>query len=420
VALKILYFSGYEWGNLGRRKVRLAYEFAQRPEVASLLYVEPPVQTSLLDVARGRFLPSHLGQDRRAHLKALLNQPCQVEGKVWVYTGSQKTIPLTRLRALRGLEVLQRLNQALYIGGIRRLLKRLPGDELVLWLTYPLQAWALDAFPQRVLACYDWTDDWLQFDPLPMADRDAYAALNERALRETDVVFAVSQSLCERALRVNACTAYAPNATDYRVLSMAADLTGPLAPEVAEMPPPRLGYIGQMGDRFDFGLIEALAQAHPTWSFILVGPVWINRQDWAARLARCRNVRLAGQQPFGRLPQFLRGFDVCLIPHEIGALTNSMDPIKLYDYMAPGKPIVSTPVAGVDRFEDVVYIANGAEGFAAAVEQALSENGAQRARRQEYARQHTWETRAAQMWTVFQDRLREVCSDQGQCHHPNF
>ena len=63
---KILYFSGYKWGNMGRRKVRLAYEFACQPEVASLLYVEPPVATSVLDLARGHFEPRHLARNRRA------------------------------------------------------------------------------------------------------------------------------------------------------------------------------------------------------------------------------------------------------------------------------------------------------------------------------------------------------------------
>ncbi len=410
MSIKILYFSDYEWGNIGRRKARLAYEFACQPEVASLLYVEPPVQTSLLDIVKGRFSPGHLGQDRRTHLKTLLGHVRRVEKNVWVHTGTQKCIPLTRLQTLRRLGTLQYLNQALYVANIRRLLKRLPGDDLVLWLNHPLQTWALDTFSHRTLCCFDWTDDWLQFDPLPIADRDAYVAMNQRLLRETEVVFAVSQSLFKRAHQVNRGAVYAPNATDCKVLSTAADSTGPLAPEMADMPPPRLGYIGQIGDRFDFNLIEALAQMHPTWSFVLVGPVWLNKQDQAARLARYPNVILAGRQPFERLPEFLRGFNVCLIPHEVGDLTTSMDPIKLYDYMASGKPIVSTPVAGVDRFDDVVYIAEGTEEFTAAILQAFSENDTLCTRRQEYAKQHTWDVRASQMWNIIQNHIQEIYS----------
>jgi glycosyltransferase involved in cell wall biosynthesis len=403
---KILYLSGYKWGNMGRRKVRLAYEFARQPEVASLLYVEPPVQTSLLDVARGRFLPSHLGQDRCAHLKALLGQPYQVEGKVWVYTGSQKTIPLTRLRALRRLEVLQWLNQALYIGGIRRLLKRLPGDELVLWLTYPLQAWALDAFPQRVLACYDWTDDWAAFDILPLEDPAEIVALNDRILQQVDLVFAVSAELERRATAVNPHTHRAPNATDPEKLGGAA-ADGPVAAELAELPRPIIGYVGQIADKMDYELIGQVARARPDWNLVFVGPVWSSKRERTAALEALGNVHFLGARPFDTLVTYLRGFDVCTLPHAITPLTRSMDPIKLYDYLATGKPVVSTPVAGVERFADVVRVADGPEAFLVALEAALSEDGALTAQRLAYAQANTWPTRAKEIWEIVQSVLAE-------------
>jgi len=165
--VKILYFSLNEWGNMGRRKPRLAHEFAQQPDVAAVLYVEPPVATSVLDLARGRFGPGHLARNRRAYTNALLGRPRQVEEQVWTYTGSTKTIPLTRLKAVRRLNGLRRLNEHLYYAGIRRALHRLPGERLIVWLSHPLHAGALRAFPRRALACYDWTDDWAAFDILP-------------------------------------------------------------------------------------------------------------------------------------------------------------------------------------------------------------------------------------------------------------
>jgi len=397
--LKVLYFSGYEWDDRWRRKQRLAYEFTRQPAVSSLLYVEPPVQTSVLDLARGRFEPGHLGANRHAHRNALLGRARQVDDKVWALTGSEKTVPLTRLEPVRQWSALRRLNRALYVGGIRRALKHLPGDELVLWLSYPLQAWALDAFQQRVLACYDWTDDWAAFDVLPVEDPQELVDMNDCILRQADVVFAVSEELTRRASMVNPHTHRAPNATDAHMLQ-AAERNGPLAEELLELPRPIIGYIGQIADKMDYDLVDALTQARPEWSFVFVGNVWVNRQEQVAALAARPNVHFLGQCAYRELPTYLRGFDVCVLPHVRSALTRSMDPIKLYDYLASGKPIVSTGVAGVERFTDVVYVGNTPQEFMAALDRAVRENGALCERRLSYARQNTWPQRAAEMWKI--------------------
>jgi hypothetical protein len=108
----------------------------------------------------------------------------------------------------------------------------------------------------------------------------------------------------------------------------------------------------------------------------------------------------------------IAGFDVCLIPHTLDRLTVSMDPIKLYDYLATGKPVVTTPIAGSERFADLIYVANDAIGFAGQVGVALAEADAdQAARRQQRAREHTWAARAATMWATIQERLNAKAGD---------
>lgn len=404
--LKLLYFSGNEWGNMGRRKPRLAHEFARQPDVASVLYVEPPVATSVLDLARGRLDLGHLGSSRRAHLKALLGQPYQMGEKVWVYTGSAKTIPLTRLRAVRQLNGLRRLNERLYYAGILRALRRLPGERLIVWLSHPLHAGALRAFPQRELACYDWTDDWAAFDILPVEDPAEIVALNDGILQEVDLVFAVSAELERRATAVNPHTHRAPNATDLDKLGGAA-ADGPVAAELAELPRPIIGYVGQVADKMDYELIGQVARARPDWNLVFVGPVWSSKRARTEALEALGNVHFLGARPFDTLVTYLRGFDVCTLPHAISPLTRSMDPIKLYDYLATGKPVVSTPVAGVERFTDVVRVADGPEAFLVALEAALSEDGALTAQRLAYAQANTWLTRAQEMWEIVQSVLAE-------------
>ena len=270
----------------------------------------------------------------------------------------------------------------------------------MVWLNHPLQVWAIDDFPERSLACYDWTDDWLQFSILPVADRRELEQAHEHILVQADVVFAVSESLYRRASEVNPNTWRAPNATDFELMSRSTEADLPANLELQPIPGPRLGYIGQIGESIDFALVRAVAEARPAWSMVFVGPVWPNRQAQVGSLSDLTNVYFLGGRPHSELSAFLRGFDVCLLPHLCNALTVSMDPTKLYDYLASGKPIVSTSVAGTERFTDVLYVGDTPADFIASVETALGENGAQAKRRLDYARQNSWPRRAREMWAT--------------------
>jgi glycosyltransferase involved in cell wall biosynthesis len=406
---KLLYFSVNEWANLGRRKVRLAHEFARQPDVASVLYVEPSVATSVLDLARGRFGSGHLASNRRAHADALLGRPRHVEEKVWAYTGSTKTVPLSRFNMLRRMETMRKLNRGLYCWCLRRCLGQLPGSHLVLWLTHPLHVFALDAFPGRALLCYDWTDDWAEFDRLPIENRDELIAWNDRIVRQADVVFAVSEGLTRRAKALTAHVYRAPNATDPGLIGAASrHHDGAVAPELANLPHPIIGYVGQIADKMDFELIGQAARTRPDWSFVFVGPVWSTKREQVTALETLDNVRFLGARPFDRLAPYMRGFDVCVLPHVVSPLTRSMDPIKLYDYLATGKPIVSTPVAGVERFADVVYVGETVPAFLQGLDSALAENSGLRRKRLAYARQNTWSQRATEMWQILRCYLEQA------------
>jgi glycosyltransferase involved in cell wall biosynthesis len=195
-----------------------------------------------------------------------------------------------------------------------------------------------------------------------------------------------------------------PNATDPAKLGDAA-IDGPVAPRLADLPRPIIGYVGQVADKMDYGLIGQLARARPNWSFVFVGPVWSSKQEQVAALQALGNVHFFGKCPFDQLVHYLRGFDVCTLPHAISPLTRSMDPIKLYDYLASGKPIVSTAVAGVERFSDVVYVGHTLEEFLACLGMALQEDSNVRERRLRYAQENTWQQRGAAVWSIIQEHL---------------
>jgi glycosyltransferase involved in cell wall biosynthesis len=244
----------------------------------------------------------------------------------------------------------------------------------------------------------------MAFAVLPIEDPQELRDMNDRLVREADVVIAVSDELRRQAKALNRNTHRAPNATDPAVLGVASR-EGPIAPELTRIPHPIVGYVGQVADKMDYQLIDELAKARPNWSFVFVGPVWLHRQREADTLSDRPNVHFLGPRPFEELPTYLRGFDVCFLPHRRSKLTLSMDPIKLYDYLATGKPVVSTGVAGLDRFEDVVWVADDAPGFLRALEQALGEEGSLRARRLAYARANSWPIRGAQIWKLVKSEM---------------
>jgi UDP-galactopyranose mutase len=132
-------------------------------------------------------------------------------------------------------------------------------------------------------------------------------------------------------------------------------------------------------ERIDLELLRQVATAHPDWSIVMVGPV---AKIDPETLPRLPNLHYPGQQPYSRLPNFLKGFDVCLMPFAINQATRYISPTKTLEYMAAHKPIVSTPVPDVvTNWSDVVYIAGNPTDYAAAVAAALAETECQRDRR---------------------------------------
>jgi len=174
---------------------------------------------------------------------------------------------------------------------------------------------------------------------------------------------------------------------------------GPIPPSLASLVGrgPIFGYTGTIHpDRVDVALIMRTARLLPGSLFVLVGPNHLSAPQHAN--LQTSGVVLLPAVPYAHIPDYMRAFDVCITPHKMTPFTESLNPIKLWEYLAAGKPIVSTDVAGFRDYPDHVRIARTAEQFAAALKDALAEiqspDAATRAAaRQAEARQHSWESR---------------------------
>lgn len=154
---------------------------------------------------------------------------------------------------------------------------------------------------------------------------------------------------------------------------------------------PVIGYYGALAQWLDYPLLAALADRRPEWNFILVGDIFV---DDLAGLEHKPNVQLLGRKPYAQMPLYLDHFDACLIPFRLYNVTHAVDPVKFYEYISAGKPVISTPLAEMSIYEDLLYFATGVDEFIEQIERALAEHDlALYKRRVELARANDWKDR---------------------------
>ncbi|SDG43156.1 MULTISPECIES: NAD(P)-binding protein [unclassified Duganella] len=277
---------------------------------------------------------------------------------------------------------------------LKSLLAELPGidQQPLVWFYTPM---ALPLLPPGAgLVVYDCMDELSAFRNAPKQLLQREAAL----LKLADLVFTGGPSLYEakRQRHDNAhCFASSVDAVHFH---QALDRSNG-HPLHADIPHPRLGYYGVIDERFDTELIAAIADAHPEWQLVLVGPVV--KIDPAA-LPQRQNIHYFGQQSYQVLPQFLAGWDVCLLPFALNDSTKFISPTKVLEYMAAELPSVSTAITDVEQpYGDIVAIGHDHAEFIAHCEAALALSEAQRAalaqRMRDVVAGTSWENTAERM-----------------------
>lgn len=222
---------------------------------------------------------------------------------------------------------------------------------------------------------YDCMDELANFHGAPPRLRELEAELFRRA----DLVFTGGRSLWE-AKRLHHPQVYCfPSSIDVPHFAAARmELADP--PDQAAIPHPRLGFFGVIDERMDLALLAELAAAHPDWQIVMLGPVV--KID-AATLPKLPNIHWLGIRPYRELPRYIAGWDVALLPFAINEATRFISPTKTPEYLAAGKPVVSTPIHDVVRpygEMGLAHIADSAAAFGAAIERALREDGDMRQR----------------------------------------
>ncbi|HVL36415.1 MAG TPA: glycosyltransferase [Burkholderiales bacterium] len=238
---------------------------------------------------------------------------------------------------------------------------------------------------------YDCMDELanFRFAPPDIAERERFL------LGRADVVFTGGRALYEAKSRHHGNVHFFGCGVDATHFGAARVAATPVPAAVAGLPRPVLGYFGVIDERLDYGLVDALARAFSQGSIVMAGPL---AKVTPEELPDRPNLHWLGQQPYEALPALVKGFDVCLMPFALNEATRYINPTKTLEYMAAGKPIVSTAVPDVVRnFGDFVRIADSLDGFVEQALEALAPDPARIAAGIERANGATWDAIVAAM-----------------------
>lgn len=415
----ILCFAPDPWAGLWRNRHQIMTRLAQRNTV---VYIEP--RRYLGETVRA-WRGGRLGlADLRRPLLAAPPLPAdlgaRLAGQLWLYhdpyyapyAGRRTGGPLTAALRRRAL---------------RRTLVGLGITAPILWLLRPFHVDLVGQYGEK-LVVYHVTDEYSGYPTV--IDKAAFARQEGALLRRADLVIVTSPGLLASKGPYNPHTHLVPNAVDYAGFQAALVDLGrarqaaearsaapgsgqpgrPASPIPGTVARPRIGYVGALNEKIDFALLAAVAQARPDWQLVLVGALDLTAHPHKADALRGGaagpNVHWLGRVPVTEVPAAIAGLDVCLLPYEQNAWTANIDSLKLYEYLACGRPVVSTDVPAARAFGPLVRIAAAPAAFIAAIEAALADDtAALAAARRAAAAANTWDMRVAQIEGLLADAL---------------
>ncbi len=377
---KIVCLSTAPWHPFPTRKQQVM----RRLRDAGILYFDPPVTliAPLRDPAARPMLRAYRapGERVRENITVYALPP------VWPFFNKYRAI--------------NRRNQKKTAAYVRARMAEAGFERPVLWCYSPVSADILAHIPHSALV-YDCVDR-----------HSAYGGLMNPALvdemeldlaRQADMVFATAEPLAERLRAANPEAMFLPNGANYELFHQAAEPCE-VPKEMKELQGPVFGFVGALQTCIEYGFVAGAARARPEWNFVFIGA-----EKPGADLAALRalpNVHFLGLKPHEELPRYLSRFDVCLNLFAPSELSKDVSPLKFYEYLATGKPIISTPQPEqVLRYAPLLHIARTAAEFLSACEAALADTDpARAAARMEEGRKSSWDARVAEMERVLTEK----------------
>ena len=381
-ALSVVYF-GNDWSAENRTS---SHHIAERLSARMpLLYIDSPGMRSAKPT----------GRDLRKIVRkvaAAIGKPRPIGPQMWYISTPQ--IPFRKLPFVNS------LNRVLSRFLVRRALRSVGFGDIISWFVVPHPGPLAGTLGEKLVVYYV-TD---AHSALPDVDAGEIKRMDEALTRRADQVFVVSPTLLDTKRKLNPNTTHAPHGVDVSLFGLASDPSCPVAQETVGLARPIIGFFGLIEAWIDLDLIGSLARSRPQWTFLMIGRLAVD----PAPVKDLPNVIFAGPQPYRTLPQWARAFDVAIIPYRKTTQVFHANPLKLREYLATGKPIVSVSTPEIDLFSNYIRLANTPVEFLEAIEQALSSDSAEdRNRRMASVANMSWDARVDDVLAVVQRRLAE-------------
>lgn len=365
----IVVFSHLRWGFVWQRPQQFLSRFARKHEI---LFVEEPMFT--------------LPEDQPPRLETHRVMPNVTVAALHLPPSWNRNPQLPELLRHSTRQAIDQMNES---GAF---------DKPLLWYYSPMGAsWSLGWFENRGIV-YDCMDELSQFTGAP----PALVENEQRLMKAADVVFTGGYELGGKKRQQHDNVHTFGCGVEYSHFSRAQNRDAAVPPDIDFVARPILGWFGVIDERVDYAMIGEMSRKRPDWSFCLVGPVV--KVD-PAHLPHCPNLFWLGSRDYQQLPDYCRAFDVCMMPFAMNKSTEFINPTKGLEYMATGRPIVSTPVRDVVRqWSDICRIASTADEFIAAADEAL--NNPDRTRIEKglaLAKENSWERTVEKMQELIRD-----------------
>lgn len=384
----IICFSSMDWASYKTSKRYLMEILSKHNKV---LYVET------LGSQSPNLCTSHFYRITRRLLHWLRGptRPSDVESDSDILIYSPIIIPNYNSRFIR------KINYFLLRMMFRRLIKKLNLTNPILWFYLPTAADLIGHLDEQ-LCLYHCVDDWFTY---PGYRNSNFKELDEALFSNSDAVFISNRLLFDRKKTLNKNTHYLPHGVEFQHYQKSFSSDDPLPHDISGLPRPIIAMVGEVTRWVNWDFLKFAAEKNPQWIIVMIGS-----KDYEADVSAIKNVKnihILGYKHYSDLPNYYRAVDVCVVSFDLNEHIKYCTPTRLYEYLAAGKPVVSTDFPAAREFpEEFVAIAKTKEEFALLIKKSLDENTDELIRkRKELARANSWLHRAESMSDII-EKLR--------------
>jgi glycosyltransferase involved in cell wall biosynthesis len=363
-----------------------------------VLFVDPPVAYSNI------FISPSLFKNHWEKTVLWMKGVRQARKNIYVY------YPPPLFLQYGHLDIMDRLNQSITANAVARVVGRLEFTTPIIWIYHPYAVFPNGQFKEK-LVCYDCNDDVGFFYTQNFRNkRKVLSFMEEKLTKRADIVFATSKNLYTLRHSQNPNTYYFPSGIDFDSFQKDRSSSPSIPDDLKNIQGPIIGFVGGMDNtKMNWEWIQKASMGKADWSFVFIGPCVAPLPD---EIKHQKNIFFLGTKETAFLPEYLKAFDVCIIPYRGHDFLRNCFPTKVFEYLAAGKPVVSSVIPALEEFQHVVRLSGNQEEFISNIENALIEGREERFIRNciEIAQDRTWENRVEKTSERIKSLLNLQCN----------